>query len=349
MTETSDSSARYTYDSKEGIEHGSSSLVLFNQLIDERHKAGYERGEQLNEFHIFGRFFLDSCGNCCRINGITPKEQFPDIPDVLTNEELRSFLKERMGEKVNISLSWGIGDIPHVGILCPFCKEGWNTSNCHDVSVRKKTAVIALADFKGHTLAEVKKAFAMKDDGVYFMQSDILIRNDRFIDLSPKYPNSEKDWQKGVVVNERGWVSDRDGITDEYVIQVGDEGHFNVWKYYHRECNRLDRAQTECAEFRELFRKAGYEQVDMVAIPNEYSSSEICGPWFNVTTSLGVIKIGWRKRVININWSDLLMKWRGELIHLFDHEEVTKDRESIHAWGYEKAEQYLRKIREYLA
>ena len=75
-------------------------------------------------------------------------------------------------------------------------------------------------------------------------------------------------------------------------------------------------------------------------IPNEYCRHGCCAfyPWFMVTTPYGRIKIGWRKRVINIDWSDTKIRVRGEDITADD---VTKGKDYIHAYGYEKAAQYL--------
>lgn len=81
-------------------------------------------------------------------------------------------------------------------------------------------------------------------------------------------------------------------------------------------------------------------------IPNGYGASpEYCiFPWFIVTTGIGRIKIGWRKRVIHIDWTDTLQKKKTE--ELFPNEDVTKnsnyeETRYIHAWGYEKAKEYL--------
>ncbi len=82
-------------------------------------------------------------------------------------------------------------------------------------------------------------------------------------------------------------------------------------------------------------------------IPNEYGDSTsdpyyLHSPWLLVTTRIGRIKIGWRKRVISIDWSDsTLIKTANEL---FPNEDVTKDDQLIHAWGYGKAKEYLAKI-----
>jgi hypothetical protein len=79
-------------------------------------------------------------------------------------------------------------------------------------------------------------------------------------------------------------------------------------------------------------------------IQNGYCNRWCCRhlPWFVVTTRIGRITIGWRKRVISIDWKgSLVTQTAGEL---FPGEDVTKAGQSIHAWGYEKAKQYLDSI-----
>ena len=87
--------------------------------------------------------------------------------------------------------------------------------------------------------------------------------------------------------------------------------------------------------------------LDVEEIPNEYCKDYCCvhKPWFNVKTPQGTIKIGWRKRVINITWPEGINKNGNEL---FPNEDVTKytvgNLHTIHAWGYDKAKEYLAKI-----
>ncbi len=76
-------------------------------------------------------------------------------------------------------------------------------------------------------------------------------------------------------------------------------------------------------------------------------------PWFKVTTNKGIITLGWRKRVISIDWDGPTMKSCKEL---FPNEEVypgcsvTKcdgpndHSGSIHAWSLEKAQEYITRI-----
>lgn len=226
------------YDTREGIENSLASLESFNQLISARHQAGYGREERLSEFYVLGgRYSLDTCGNCSKAVGNIPKELYSDIPDVMTRDEFWQFIRTRAGEEMSISFALNGGDIPSSDLLCSYCSKEWEIVNCHDTLVQHTNEVFPLTEFVGKTLEEVKLAYFQRVDAIYRMQPDILIRNDRFIDLSPKYPNPEKEYQKGIIKNERGWVSERDGIADDYVIQVGDEGFFNVWKYFHSECH----------------------------------------------------------------------------------------------------------------
>lgn len=94
--------------------------------------------------------------------------------------------------------------------------------------------------------------------------------------------------------------------------------------------------EKEAADILALF---GDEKIFAEKIPNEYWASS-GRSWFIVTTKIGRIKIGWRKRVIVIDWSDSTNKCRA--VDLFGSEDVTKDTHMIHAWGYEKAKQYLK-------
>lgn len=79
------------------------------------------------------------------------------------------------------------------------------------------------------------------------------------------------------------------------------------------------------------------------SIPNEYDGSIF--PWYLITTPKGPIKIGWRKRVIVIDWQESDIKESAE--DLFSNEEFspgykpTMYDKLIHAWGYDKAKEYL--------
>lgn len=79
-------------------------------------------------------------------------------------------------------------------------------------------------------------------------------------------------------------------------------------------------------------------------IPNGYCSEVCCKDrtWLIVTTEVGHIKIGPRKRVIVIDWSDSDVDTLG--VDLFPGEDTTKQLRSIHAWGIDKAKEYVARI-----
>jgi len=228
--------------------------------------------------------------------------------------------------------------LPLSDLLCPQCGLGWDIDNIIDTEVRHKTEVIPLDKFVGKTLNEVKKHYKGITDAIYRMQSDIIIRNDKHIDLSPKYLNATKDWEKGIVKNERGWISEKDGITDSYVIQEGDEGFFNMWTYFHSSCNRKDLEESYREKFQKIFEDAGFKDIELTAITNKYCECNHCAPWYEVSTKQGEFSIGWRKRVIDIDWGGIQLE---NVDELFKNEDVTKGPTNIHAWGWDKAKDYL--------
>jgi hypothetical protein len=79
-------------------------------------------------------------------------------------------------------------------------------------------------------------------------------------------------------------------------------------------------------------------------VPNGYCSLACCSqkPWFLVTTLKGLIEIGWRKRVIQVDWKHSEVTKTAE--ELFPNEEVTKFDRMIHAWSYEAAARYIGRV-----
>lgn len=79
-------------------------------------------------------------------------------------------------------------------------------------------------------------------------------------------------------------------------------------------------------------------------IPNGYCKDWCCThlPWFVVTTKVGRITIGWRKRVIQIGWEGT--DGTANAKELFKAEDVTKGDKYIHAWSLEDATRYVEAI-----
>jgi len=63
---------------------------------------------------------------------------------------------------------------------------------------------------------------------------------------------------------------------------------------------------------------------------------------WKLTTRVGRFKIGWRKRVIHIDWKDSKVDLTAE--QLFPEEDTTKDGRMIHAWSYKKAGEYVARV-----
>lgn len=104
------------------------------------------------------------------------------------------------------------------------------------------------------------------------------------------------------------------------------------------------RMQSQLESFQAMFRLAGFKVAGFESIPNQYCRTpDCCPPWYRVTTESGVIEIGWRKRVMSIDWSAT----QRDLLDFF-YDDVTKDRYYIHAWTNAKAVEYLAVLRGYL-
>lgn len=79
-------------------------------------------------------------------------------------------------------------------------------------------------------------------------------------------------------------------------------------------------------------------------LPNGYCSRPCCEhrPWFQVTTRAGRIKIGWRKRVISIDYADTVVKTKAE--DLFADRGMTKFDFQVHASDPEDARAVVQRI-----
>ena len=339
------------YDTKEGIVKKVKTLDDFNELRYERHQA-FKRGETLNDLYVLGgNYRFDSCGNCLRAE-VSIKELFPKIPDVLDYHEFNDFMKIHADPEKGGCMYNYEPRIPSSTVLCPICKKNWTLENMYDVVMREDHSLYVknsqLTDFIGKTLLDVKRYYAAKTDADYYIGFEPFMYAEHFKDNTPKYPGSIDEWEKEQVKNSDGRVGTKDGITDDYIIRKGDDiSGFVVRYFYHSGCNKVDLEAKTGLFFKEIFTSVGFKQIEMQSIPNEYSSSEWDGPWFKITTEIGMIKIGWRKRVMNIDWIAIRCG-TDNFLHLFASEDVTKGENYIHAWSKEKAIEYLTAIKNYL-
>lgn len=121
-------------------------------------------------------------------------------------------------------------------------------------------------------------------------------------------------------------------------------------KFYHDSCWRNYRKLTEVDKFTRRMVGLLYKDTDyqFELLPNGYCHEDCCShiPWFLFHTIDGDIIMGWRKRVISIEWQGNYKPF--DMNELFSTEDVTKWEEGgkrgIHAWGKDKAYEYLNKV-----
>jgi hypothetical protein len=176
-------------------------------------------------------------------------------------------------------------------------------------------------------------------------------------DGSPPHPNSL------CVECGTGWTIE---TSHDFEPRSMKDTHDRVNGFKHSYCHKLSAERDVLQEFRGLLEKAGLGRALFTAIPNEYWRDD-GEPWFLARMPFGTLKIGWRKRVISIDWAEVLadrmkrierldVRTRYELrqkLHeafdgkkLFPNEDVTRWETGIHAWGADKAVEYLKVLGE---
>lgn len=331
------------YDSKQGIEKCSKRLALLHELILRRIDAKMNN-ESLHSFIVLGKYYLDDFGRIGLIqdeNNVLKKFQ---IPNVLTFEEYIDFLKNTCKQQ-NPELLATIAIPVKNGLKCHYCKQYFNIQNANSILQDQGRIKVKSSKFIGKTLGDIMDIYESRKDAHYFIYQDHTVKNDKNIDLSPQYENPKNDYERRQVKNEHGYLDYSKGQVDEhYIVQEGDEILFYKIMYCHPECNRQHLKKVFQEKFRRIFVGAGFQMIKIHPIKNEYCDDDYCAPWFEITTEFGVIKIGWRNQVINIDWSRITSPVATRILSLFEKEEVTKDANHIHAWGWKRARLYIKKI-----
>lgn len=68
----------------------------------------------------------------------------------------------------------------------------------------------------------------------------------------------------------------------------------------------------------------------------------LSSPWWLVKTEVGLVELGWRKRVIHIEWTDTPIRYQDP--SAITQDATTKDATSVHAWSDVKALEYLTRL-----
>ena len=315
------------YDTKEGIELYLTSFEGFYALLKERYYAYHDRRERLNEFFIKKDFTL-------------LKKDVEDVEDEISHIEPHSvslFHLNEYGQFQILDQRFGYGEVlipnqlPSIEIRCPVCKKGWDLTNITDYFVPngyEKSNVYAAGGI-GRSLEIFWDIYA---DNHWYKRY-----RPRYTVYNKKYDKSNPSplelWPDGTTPN--GWRE----VGPEHIIEEGDIVGFWESRFYHKDCWKALKNETMEKDFRELFQEAGYQRMTLERIPNEYCSCIKCADWFRVCTEIGEFKIGWRKRVIHIQLVDSDLDLGALISDL-----VSKGKEYIHAQGWRKAKEYLKKI-----
>ena len=152
----------------------------------------------------------------------------------------------------------------------------------------------------------------------------------KFILNSPKY-----DVLPDEVKNELSYIASK------YIDKIRHDIEIEWAKIYEK-----DKRSDHVTKMESLFTDAGIDPIAISVIDNQYSG-DACYysyPWLRVVTPFGLIAVGWRKRVICIDWSESYIKADGE--KLFKEEKVTKGQAYVHAWSYKDAVRYLMMLKD---
>lgn len=145
----------------------------------------------------------------------------------------------------------------------------------------------------------------------------------KILELNPQYEDSELYVLNGGPVEGYGIGGGRPGIA--------------ITHGYRPEHSERSKWET----FEAVFTLAGIKilghwELTNQYYPRSYVDAVLSNPWWLVMTEMGLIEIGWRKRVININWQHTPVR------RVITEDNVTKDSSMVHAYSIEKALEYLK-------
>ncbi len=326
------------YNTLEGVANNLATLTSLHKLLAARKQAA-KKGDELAEFVVMGRFRLDSRGQLFHSEGLVLKELFPTIEDVVEAEIADAMMRnhiEALGKSV-YRYGWFMSSntyLPEADIPCKVCGQFWRTNNAHDCAVRTVREYIRAEEFFGIFIGRPVEEFfahvAKRRNAKYWPGQ--LVRHPRFIDKNAERPNLQ------------GWELLTELGGQEYQVCKGDEIEVSRLDYYHNACLKSMIATRTRTAFDTLFQFAGFKHYDLRQLPDSEASEYLlyAGPWFEVLTDFGMIKIGNRKRVMVIDWSATERK----LAHLFQDSQNTGSEYSIHAYlGTSQPLEYLTRIR----
>jgi hypothetical protein len=116
----------------------------------------------------------------------------------------------------------------------------------------------------------------------------------------------------------------------------------------HERCATVIAERAQSAQYRAILDRAGLSRYHAVSEPNGYTSSD--PPWARLRTGRGDLVVGWRRRVIVVDWADVHARVADErkdalrAAALFPASTSTRGEAYIHAWGLDDAVHVLNTV-----
>ena len=311
------------FNTVKGIESVLSNLNRLRDLITVRQNAYKKKKQKLNEFVIYGRLLLSNTGGVHFISEITNDVSHEDITDEVRKQlppvvSMTTFKKHLKAIAKKYSFHHIIKThLPNVNTVCPFCHKGW-TLNTVDNFVTEGINIPAqdLKNQVGHRI-------------VHLIASDLAAVT-MFVELSEEKINDILIHHLQIETNDL-WSISRDRETRKI------KNYFRM-HLYHSECYRQYSANLTYQKIVKALTKANIDIIGSIRVKNEYGSEEWTGPWYIFDTNYGLIKIGYRKKVINLDFQ-LITK---DYLPDGKRDNVTHGPGYIHAWGVLKLTEYLK-------
>jgi len=330
------------------------------QLVIERRKLlrkSTEKGVMLDEYVIGGgKYVLDSFAQASEIsvmkNHVPVDISYLNLPNVLTKASFDELIYSE-----GLSYMWGSPCvIPDHNVICPCCKKRFTLKDCGKVVKFSDTLEIERSDYIGFplTVAFEDLCFTIEPSKQVELDTFTPIRNDKHIRNGFLSDMIENRNIKGYMTPEKGYSNLEPMVSiDKYIMKKGDYICCRYNQYYHEECHMGKLSNDTRNSFINAMNMSGIKfNSHPLKVKNEYGSESYRGPWFNfkavIGDRLGDVIIGWRKRVIELNYTGLLCP-EEDITQIFNSEDVTKGRGYIHCYGEEKLVEYLKMIYEELS
>lgn len=275
------------FNTTKGIINTVTGLTGLHKVIEDRRQFRKANPEaMLSEFVLMGWLILDKFGQINIIDQVVQKGTFTDIseeireamPFAISMTEFKKLTTKMNVDHWQVTINLDRNKIPFVTTQCPCCKEGWSIHTLRDVVA--ETSVFFADEIRSNISSDIRSEIATELSVLSQLENTKLQAPDVIARTLRRRTRSN-------------WT----------VITKADKVHlYTRHDIYHRDCYQQTLHKTKCQEFEKVFRAAGINIFGQIRTKNEYGTESWKGPWFIFDTEYGPIKVGWRKRVIAVDY-----------------------------------------------